>query len=221
MQILYEDNHLIAVNKPFGMLSQGDASGDESVFDWVMEYIRVTYNKPGNVYVGLLHRLDRPAGGVILLAKTSKAASRMSKQFQERKPRKIYHVLTEGIPRQKEATLQHYLKQIEGKNIMRAYSKPVSGAKSATLAYRILAQKGKRALVEVELKTGRKHQIRVQMASIGAPVSGDLKYAKISSLPDRSIALLARELSFVHPTLKEPLTIEAPYPEKGIWAEFK
>jgi 23S rRNA pseudouridine1911/1915/1917 synthase len=221
MEILYEDNHLIAVNKPFGMPSQGDATGDESVFDWVKEYIRVSYNKPGNVYVGLLHRLDRPAGGVLLLAKTSKAAARMSKQFQEKEPQKKYYAITERIPAQKEASLKHYLKQLPGKNIMRAFNKPVHAGKESVLSYKVLKTQGERALVEVQLLTGRKHQIRVQLASIGAVIAGDVKYGKSQFLPDRSIALLAKELSFVHPTSKELLSIEAPLPSTGIWADFK
>lgn len=221
MEILYEDNHLIAVNKPFGMLSQGDATGDKTVIDWVMEYIRVTYNKPGNVYVGLLHRLDRPTGGVILLAKTSKAASRMSVQFQERKPRKIYYAITERAPSRKEGDLKHYLKQLDRKNIIKAHDREVKGSKASTLSYRVLQVKGKKALLEVELKTGRKHQIRVQLASIGCTIVGDMKYGQTQFLPDKSIGLIAKELSFVHPTTKELIKIEAPLPKNGIWADFR
>lgn len=219
--ILYEDNHLIAINKPFGMPSQGDATGDESVFDWVKEYIRVTYNKPGNVYTALLHRLDRPAGGVILLAKTSKAAARMSKQFQEKKPRKTYYIITERIPEEKSGDLKHFLKQIKGKNIMRAFHKPVHAGKESHLSYEVLKEKESRALIEVQLKTGRKHQIRVQMASIGAVIVGDVKYGKSKFLPDRSIALLAKQLSFVHPTTKEEISIKAPLPDTEPWKAFK
>ncbi|MEL6253972.1 MAG: RluA family pseudouridine synthase [Bacteroidota bacterium] len=219
--ILYEDNHLVAVNKPFGMPSQGDATGDESVFDWVKEYIRVTYNKPGNVYTALLHRLDRPAGGVLLLAKTSKAAARMSKQFQEKKPQKKYYAITERIPDQKSGDLKHFLKQIKGKNIMRAFHKPVHAAKESDLSFKVLKEKEGRALIEVQLKTGRKHQIRVQLASIGAVIVGDVKYGKSKFLPDRSIALLAKELSFVHPTTKEEIKIEAPLPDTEPWKVFK
>lgn len=219
--ILYEDNHLIAVNKPFCMPSQGDATGDESVFDWVKEYIRVTYNKPGNVYTALLHRIDRPAGGVLLLAKTSKAAARMSKQFQEKKPRKTYYAITEQIPDQKAGDLKHFLKQIKGKNIMRAYNKPVQAGKESHLSYQLLRKNGGRALIEVQLKTGRKHQIRVQLASIGAVIVGDVKYGQSKFLPDRSIALLAKELSFVHPTSKEEITITAPLPDTEPWQAFK
>jgi len=221
MEILYEDNHLIAVNKPFGMLSQGDATGDKTVIDWVMEYIRVTYNKPGNVYVGLLHRLDRPTGGVILLAKTSKAASRMSIQFQERKPRKIYYAITERAPSRNEGNLKHYLKQLDRKNIIKAHDREVKGSKASSLSYRVLKMKGKKALLEVELKTGRKHQIRVQLASIGCTIVGDMKYGQTQFLPDKSIGLIAKELSFVHPTTKELIKIEAPLPKKGIWADFR
>lgn len=221
MQILYEDNHLIAVNKPFGMPTQGDESGDESVFDWVKEYIRVTYNKPGNVYLGLIHRLDRPAGGALVLAKTSKAAARLSKQFQERQTQKIYWAVTENIPPQPHGELKHYLKKLQGKNIMRAYNKEVHASKLAHLEYRVLKTAGKRSLLEVKLHTGRRHQIRVQLASMGAVIRGDVKYGKSTFNFDKSICLLARELTVDHPTKKEPLTFTAPIPNNELWQDFK
>lgn len=220
MDILYEDNHLIAVNKPFCMPSQGDQSGDESVFDWVKEYIRITYNKPGNVYVGLLHRLDRPTGGVLLLAKTSKAAARVSKAFQERKVQKTYYAITEKIPAQTSGELKHFLKKLPQKNIMRAYNKPVHGTKPANLSYRVLRTQGQRALLEVMPTTGRRHQIRVQLASMGCTIQGDVKYGKTSFNFDKSIALLAQSLELAHPTKKEPLRIEAPMPDNEIWSPF-
>ncbi|MEM7370570.1 MAG: RluA family pseudouridine synthase [Bacteroidota bacterium] len=218
--ILYEDNHLIAVNKPFGMPSQGDISGDQSVFDWVKEYIRHTYNKPGNVYTGLLHRLDRPTGGVLLLAKTSKAASRVSKAFQQRMVKKTYLAITNQIPAQAEDVLTHFVKKLPNKNIMRAYHTQVSESKPATLTYKVLHTVGQAALIEVQPKTGRKHQIRVQLASINCPIRGDVKYGKTSANFDKSIALLARSLELQHPTKKEPLIITAPIPENKIWHPF-
>ena len=175
MEILYEDNHLIAVNKPFGMPSQGDITGDQSVFDWVKEYIREKYQKPGNVYLALLHRLDRPAGGVLLLGKTSKAAARVSQQFQDRVPQKIYYAITERIPDDVAGELRHHVKKLPGKNIMRAYRKPIHGTKPAHLKYKIIQKKGKRALLSVQLYTGRRHQIRVQLAAMGCVIRGRRK----------------------------------------------
>lgn len=221
MQILYEDNHLIAVNKPFGMPTQGDESGDESVFDWVKEYIRVKYNKPGNVYLGLIHRLDRPAGGVLVLAKTSKAASRLSKQFHDRKTQKLYWAITEQAPPHPHGELKHFLKKLPDKNIMRAYNKEVHASKAAHLEYRVLKIADKRALVEVKLHTGRRHQIRVQLASVGAVIRGDVKYGKSNFNFDKSICLLARELTIEHPTKKEALTFVAPLPENELWEAFR
>lgn len=220
MDILFEDNHLIVVNKPFCMPSQEDETGDVSVFDWVKEYIRVTYHKPGNVYVGLLHRLDRPTGGLLVLAKTSKAAERMSKQFQQRKVEKTYYAITEAIPSPVQGELRHFLKKLPGKNIMRAYSKEVPESKLAHLAYRVLKTDNHRALVEVELFTGRRHQIRVQLASIGCVVQGDVKYGETSFNPDKSICLLARSLRFQHPTTREMVQFTLDMPPNPSWQPF-
>lgn len=215
--ILYEDNHLIAVNKPFGMLSQGDETGDQSIVDWTKNYIRITYNKPGNIYLGLLHRLDRPTGGVLLLAKTSKAAARVSKLFQSRNVQKVYIALTEKVPSPPVGTLNHYLKRLPDKNIMRAYQKEVPDSKSASLDYRLLRSAKGKALIEVQPKTGRRHQIRVQLANIGCTIRGDVKYGQTSFNPDKSICLFAQKLVLVHPVKKEPLVIEAPLPETDWW----
>ena len=195
------------------MLSQGDETGDLNIFDWAKEYVRKKYNKPGNVYMGLIHRLDRPASGVLVLAKTSKAAARLSKQFQSKTPQKIYWVITERIPDQPHGQLIHYLKKLPNKNIMRAYRKEVHASKKAHLAYRVLKKAGKRALLEVKLHTGRRHQIRVQLASMGCTIVGDVKYGKTDFNPDKSICLLAREITIEHPTQKTPLTIKAPITE--------
>ena len=202
------------------MPSQGDESGDESVFDWVKAYIKDTYQKPGNVYVGLLHRLDRPTGGVLALAKTSKAAERISKQFQQRKVEKVYVAITEQTPSPRSDELVHYLKKLAGKNIMRAYRKEIHASKVARLSYQVLQTKGERALVEIHPETGRRHQIRVQLASIGCVIKGDVKYGKSTFNPDKSICLLAKKLTLEHPTLKKMMTFEAPMPETGIWKEF-
>ncbi len=220
MNILYEDNHLIAVNKPFGVLAQGDDTGDQSVVDWVTTYLRETYQKPGNVYVGLLHRLDRPAGGVMLLAKTSKAAARVSAMFQNKEPDKTYFAVTERCPEPTTATLQHYLKPLPDKNIMKAFRQSVHGTKEARLSYQVLEQAADLTLIEVKLLTGRKHQIRVQLASIGCPIVGDVKYGKTNFLPNGCIALLAKSIRIEHPIKKEPLHIEAPLPSGTPWDLF-
>lgn len=220
-QILYEDNHLIAVDKPAGMPSQGDRSGDQSVVDWVTEYIRVKYEKPGNVYVGLLHRLDRPVGGVMLLAKTSKAAARMTRQFQERKLEKKYQAIAVKSPKRKSGRLEHFVGQLPNKNIVRAYQKPGEGRKNAQLEYAMLGSRGGYALLEVRLLTGRKHQIRVQLATMGCGIVGDVKYADTSFLPDKSIALRACEMVFTHPVRKtETIRITAPLPGTYPWRMF-
>lgn len=217
--ILYEDNHLLAVQKPFGMPSQPDETGDLSLTQWVEQYLREAYQKPGNVFVGLLHRLDRPAGGIVLLAKTSKAAERMSKAFQQRSIEKKYLVVTEGVPQPPAARLQHFVAPVPGQeNIMRAHDAPAADRKPATLAYTVLRTAGGRALLEVELETGRKHQIRVQLAKIGCGVVGDLRYHRTQPLADRSIALLAWRLSFEHPVRKgERISLRAQVPTGGPW----
>ncbi len=218
--IIYEDNHLIVINKPFGMPSQGDSTGDESVFDWVKSYIRTTYHKQGNVYTALIHRLDRPTGGVLVLGKTSKAAARLSDQFQKKQIQKTYYAISEQIPSERQGILIHYLKRLPGKNIMRAYRKEVDASKRAELSYRVLATKGARALIEVLPKTGRKHQIRVQLASMGCTIQGDVKYGKTNFNFDKSISLLAKKLTLIHPTKKEEMTFEAAWPKNEIWKEW-
>lgn len=217
--VVYEDNHLIVIQKPFGMPSQGDDSGDLAVNDWVMAYLRDKYQKQGNVYVGLLHRLDRPAGGLMVLAKTSKAAERMSAMFQKRQIDKHYLVVTLAVPRPKAGRLQHHVAPVSGQvNIMRAYDQAGGERKLAALTYVTLREQGGQALVDVELETGRKHQIRLQMAKIGCGIVGDARYNETAFLPDRSIALLAWKISFEHPVRKgERIVLQAKIPEGGIW----
>lgn len=203
------------------MPSQGDETGDLNVFDWAKRYLKEKYAKPGNIYVGLLHRLDRPTGGILLLAKTSKAAGRLSQDFQENKVQKTYWAITEKIPDVAEGTLSHFLAKLPDKNIVKAYNKQVYGAKPALLTYKTLQTVGTQALIEVNPKTGRQHQIRVQLASMGCTICGDAKYGKSNFLPDKSIALLAQKIIFKHPTKDEELTLSLALPESAIWQKFQ
>lgn len=205
------------------MPSQGDDTGDLNVFDWAKEYIRITYNKPGNVYVALLHRLDRPTGGILMVGKTSKAAARLSEDFQQNEIQKTYYAITEKAPTPTEGELFHYLAKLpdKSKNIVRAYDKQVFGAKPAKLTYQLLQTHNGKSLVEVQPHTGRQHQIRVQLASIGCVICGDVKYGKTNFLADKSIALLAKKIEFMHPVKKEKMTLEIALPKKGIWELFE
>lgn len=220
-KILFEDNHLLALSKPPGLLAQGDTTGDPSVVSWAEDYLRTTYKKPGAVYVALLHRLDRPVGGIQLLAKTSKAAARLSAQFQQRQLQKGYLAVTERVPDPDRGVLRHHLAKLPGKNIVRAYDTPAYGAQPAELSYRVLGTVGTRALVGVWPVTGRQHQIRVQLARIGCVLVGDLKYGKTQALPDRSLALWAHTLTLEHPTLRTPLAlIDWPPTDLPPWDAF-
>ncbi len=212
--VVYEDNHLIAIVKPFGMPSQADDSGDLAANEWVMAYIREKYQKPGNVYVGLLHRLDRPAGGLMLMAKTSKAAERLSEMFQKRQIEKRYLVGTIAVPKAREGRLEGFVGPVPGQaHIMRAYDEAGPERKPAALKYVVLAEHQGRALLEVELETGRKHQIRVQLAKIGCGVMGDGRYNRTAFLADQSIALFSWKISFEHPVRKgERIQLVAPLP---------
>lgn len=217
LQVLYEDNHLIAVNKPAGMGAQGDETGDRHLLDEVADFLRKKYNKPGNVFVGLIHRLDRPVSGVVLLAKTSKGLSRMNAQFREKETIKTYHAIS-AFPLQDEAgTLKHFLGKDAKTHRALTYLTQREGAKEAILHYRLKSAKEHRYLYEITLETGRFHQIRAQLAKAGAPIMGDLKYGAKTPLPDRSIALHARSLEFMHPITGEKVKIVAPYPKTPVW----
>lgn len=213
LRVLYEDNHLIAVYKPACVLVQGDETGDPCLMDEVKEYIKETYKKPGNVFLGLLHRLDRPVAGIVLFAKTSKGASRISEQFRNRTIKKTYTAIIEGIPDRDECTLIHYLKKDEKKNKVTVYEQPTPEALRAELFFRIIRKKTDRAMVEVELKTGRPHQIRAQLSTIGCPILGDVKYGASQPLPDGSIALAATYLEFTTATggERKSVTILPPF----------
>lgn len=212
MEILYEDNHLIAINKPHGQLTQADAGGEVSLFDEVKSFIKDRDQKPGNVFLGLLHRLDRPVGGVVLFAKTSKGASRLSEQFRTHAIQKTYWAVVENgdakLKLDSAGRVVQWLKKDEATNTVSHFNHEVPGSQLAELSYRVLVVKDDRALVEVKPKTGRPHQIRVAMSSLGTPIVGDKKYGAASSL-DRDIALFARSLHFNHPISGERITVTA------------
>jgi len=199
VKVLYEDNHLIAVFKPAGILVQGDETGDKCLMDEVKEYLKKKYNKPGNVFLGLLHRLDRPVSGVILFAKTSKGASRLSEQIRNHKVQKIYHALVEGKIKNKQGTLINYLKKDEKKNFVEVFDVPTDGALKAELDYEVVDNN----LLKINLKTGRPHQIRAQLSHIGHPIVGDIKYGSKTKYKEGQIALCATELSFETAVTKE------------------
>lgn len=221
MQILYEDNHLIAVNKAPGEIVQGDKTGDKPLSDTLKEYIKLKYNKPGEVFLGVPHRLDRPTSGVVLFARTSKALVRLNEMFKNHDAmRKTYWAIVQGAPKQPEARLENYLVRNEQQNKSYIAKPGAKDAKLAVLTYRTLAKGDHYSLLEVELLTGRHHQIRCQLAAIGCPIKGDLKYGAKRSNPDGSISLHARQITFVHPVRKEQLTITAPVPDGSLFAQL-
>ena len=221
MKVLYEDNHIIVINKAAGEIVQGDKTGDKSLCDTMKAYIKEKYAKPGNVFIGLPHRLDRPVSGVVVFAKTSKALERLNRMFSEGSVKKIYWALTKGIPVPAEAELESWILRNEKMNKSFSYPKEVKGSKRAVLHYRLAAASQNYNLIEVELKTGRHHQIRCQLSSIGCPIKGDLKYGAQRSNPDGSISLHARYIEFVHPVSKELIAVTAPLPKDRLWQSFE
>ncbi|MFT6370029.1 MAG: 23S rRNA pseudouridine1911/1915/1917 synthase [Maribacter sp.] len=217
LQVLFEDNHLIIVNKRPGDIVQGDKTGDMPLSEVVKEFIKEKYNKPGNVYLGVVHRLDRPTSGIVLFAKTSKALPRLNKLFAEKEAKKTYWAIVKNIPEKTSDTLVHWLKRNTKQNKSYANKKEVPESKKAILEYRLLKKLDRYALLEIDLKTGRHHQIRSQLSSIGSPIKGDLKYGFDRSNLDGSIHLHARKLQFVHPVNKETITVVAPPPKESIW----
>lgn len=217
MQVLFEDNHIIAVNKAAGDLVQGDKTGDEPLPEKVKRYLKEKYNKPGNVFLGVTHRLDRPTTGVLLFARTSKALTRLNAMFKNHDYQKTYWALVEGKPNKKSDELDQYLLKNEQKNKSMVVSKDRAGAKRAQLSYRTLKALDNYTCLEVDLKTGRHHQIRCQLSHIGHPIKGDLKYGSKRSNPDGSISLHARSISFTHPVSKEHIKIIAPTPKDNLW----
>ena len=218
--VLYEDNHIIIVNKRSSDLVQGDGTGDEPLDDKVRAYIREKYNKPGDVFLGVVHRLDRPVSGCVVYARTSKALSRLSELFRTRDVRKTYWAIVSDRPPAEEGTLSSYLKKNEPQNKSYVYSTEVKGSKLAELSYRVMARSEKYYLVEVDLQTGRHHQIRAQLAAAGCPIKGDLKYGSKRSNEGGGISLHSRRVSFVHPVKKEEISVEAPLPDDRIWKLF-
>lgn len=221
IEILFEDNHLIAVNKKPSDLSQGDDTGDAALDSEVRKYIARKYNKPGDVFLGLVHRLDRPVGGVILFARTSKALARMNEIFRSRDVKKIYLAIVGERPPEVEGELTNYLKKNEAQNKTYVYDNEVKGSKKASLSYRIAGRSDRYYLLEVELHSGRHHQIRAQLAKIGCPIKGDLKYGYPRSNDDGSICLFAQSLEFIHPVKKEKIVIKAPKPQGDVWKFFR
>lgn len=217
LQILYEDNHLIAVNKRVGDIVQGDSTGDQPLNEVIKKYIAEKYNKPGAVYLGVVHRLDRPTTGVVLFAKTSKALSRLNKMFKERETSKTYWAIVKNHPPLESDTITHYLKRNTKQNKSYAYDKEVPNSKKAILKYEVLKKLKNYYLLEIELFTGRHHQIRSQLSVLKCPIKGDLKYGFDRSNPDGGIHLHARSLSLTHPVKKERIDIIAPTPFETLW----
>ncbi|MEZ7924748.1 MAG: RluA family pseudouridine synthase [Flavobacteriales bacterium] len=217
LEVLYEDNHIIVVNKKAGDLVQGDKTGDKPLGEYVKAYLREKYNKPGNIFCGVIHRLDRPVSGLVIFAKTSKALTRMNELFREKTIQKTYWAIVEKPPLKSEDRLEHYLIKNQQKNKSRAFLKPFEGALNSVLDYKTLKTLDRYTLVQVKPITGRHHQIRVQLSTIGSIIKGDLKYGAKRSNKDASISLHAREITFIHPVKKEAITITAPAPKDPIW----
>ena len=217
LQVLFEDNHIIIVNKRAGDIVQGDKTGDKPLSDVVKEYIKDKYNKPGNVYLGTVHRLDRPTTGLVIFAKTSKVLPRLNKLFLSKDISKTYWALVKNEPKKAEDTLIHWLKKNPKNNKSKAHITEVPDSKKAILHYKTIKKLDNYFLLEVNLETGRHHQIRVQLSSIGSPIKGDLKYGFDRSNKDASISLHARHIEFIHPVKKEPISISAPLPNDPVW----
>lgn len=217
MNVVYEDNHIIIVNKQSGEIVQGDKTGDTPLSDIVKQYIKEKYNKPGNVFLGVVHRLDRPVSGLVVFAKTSKALSRLNEMFRTGDVHKTYWAIVKKNDIAPEATLTDWLTRNERQNKSYAHNREVPGAKKAVLSYKVRSMSDNYMLLEVRLMTGRHHQIRSQLAHMGCPIKGDLKYGSPRSNPDGSISLMSRRVEFVHPVSKETIAVEAPVPDDRLW----
>ena len=217
MTVVYEDNHVIIVNKSSSEIVQGDKTGDKPLSETVKEYIKEAYAKPGNVFLGVVHRLDRPVSGLVMFARTSKALPRLNDMFRSGEVSKKYWAIVKDAPPKQHDTLEHWLMRNEKQNKSYAYDREVPNSKKAILEYRVIGRSDNYCLLEVDLKTGRHHQIRCQLAKIGCPIKGDLKYGAKRSNPDGSISLHARSMSFVHPVSKKTIEVEAPVPDDKRW----
>ena len=221
MIVVYEDNHIIVVNKTSSEIVQGDKTGDTRLSEMVKQYLKEKYNKPGNVFIGVTHRLDRPVSGLVVFAKTSKALPRLNEMFRNGEVKKTYWAIVKECPKETEGELVHYLVRNEKQNKSYAYDKEVKNSKKAVLHYKLIGHSQNYYLLEVDLKTGRHHQIRCQLAKMGCPIKGDLKYGSPRSNPDGSICLHARTVQFVHPVSKEMIRLTAPVPEGNLWNGFE
>lgn len=220
MTVVYEDNHIIIVNKTASEIVQGDKTGDTPLSETVKQYLKEKYAKPGNVFIGVTHRLDRPVSGLVVFAKTSKALSRLNEMFRIGEVKKTYWAIVRNCPPQEEGELVHYLVRNEKQNKSYAYDKEVKNSKKAVLHYRLIAHSENYYLLEVDLKTGRHHQIRCQLAKMGCPIKGDLKYGFPRSNPDGSICLHARRVRLIHPVSKLEIDVTAPVPADNLWNGF-
>lgn len=220
MNVVYEDNHVIIVSKVSGEIVQGDKTGDKPLNETVKQYIKEAYAKPGDVFLGVVHRLDRPVFGLVLFARTSKALARMNTMFANGDVHKTYWAIVKDEPPQAEGTLTHWLVRNEKQNKSYAYDREVPRSKKAVLDYKVIGRSDNYYLIEVDLKTGRHHQIRCQLAKIGCPIKGDLKYGAKRSNPDGSISLLSRSMQFVHPVSKQEIAVTSPLPEDKLWKSF-
>jgi 23S rRNA pseudouridine1911/1915/1917 synthase len=221
LEIVYEDNHLIIVNKACSEIVQGDKTGDPCLLDTLKAYIKEKYHKPGDVFLGCVHRLDRPTSGLVIFARTSKALSRMNEQFKDKKIKKTYWAVVDNQPPKESDTLVHYLIKNEEQNKSYAFDIPKSGSKEASLTYSLLGHSDKYYLLEIELHTGRHHQIRAQLATIGCKIKGDMKYNFPRSNKDGGIHLHARYLEFIHPVKGETVNLTAPTPNDNLWKAFE
>ena len=217
LQVLFEDNHIVIVNKRAGDITQGDKTGDKPLSDVVKEYIKEKYNKPGEVFLGVVHRLDRPTSGIIIFARTSKALERLNKMLREKTIQKTYWAIVKNQPKKESNTLINFLKKNPKNNKSSAFAKEIDGSKKAILHYKTIKKLDNYSLLEIDLETGRHHQIRCQLATIGSPIKGDLKYGFNRSNKDGSIHLHARKINFIHPVSKEEISIIAPVPNDVIW----
>lgn len=220
IEVLYEDNHIIAVNKRPSDIVQGDKTGDTPLSDFVKQYLKEKYNKPGEVFVGTVHRIDRPVSGIVLFAKTSKALTRLNELFQTKEIKKTYWAVVKNKPKNNTGKLIHYLKKNEVKNKSKAFEKETVGALRSELDYELIANSDNYFFLKINPHTGRHHQIRAQLAVMGCPIKGDLKYGFDRSNKDASIHLHARKIEFIHPVKKEPISIVAPPPNEVLWNEF-